>query len=149
VVEHQGRDLAEAGGDPAVIAYLDTNVIIRHLTGDPPELAEVATALLADVERLVLVDVIVAECVYVLESFYEHPREQIATAMRALLALPAVAVEDHDRLLRALELYEQARLDFAEAYLAACAELTSVRNVASFDHSLDRLESITRVETTS
>jgi predicted nucleic acid-binding protein len=141
--------VAEAGGDPAVIAYLDTNIIIRHLTGDPPELAEMARALLADAERLLLTDVIVAECVYVLESFYEHPREQIATAMRALLAAPAVAVEDHDRLLRAFELYEQARLDFAEAYLAACAELTGVGNVASFDHSLDRLESVTRVETAS
>lgn len=40
-----------------------------------------ATAHLASAERLYLTDLIVAETVYVLESFYEAPREQVATAM--------------------------------------------------------------------
>jgi predicted nucleic acid-binding protein len=48
---------------------LDTNVLIRHLTGDPPEMARRATAQLASGEPLLLADLVLAECVYVLESF--------------------------------------------------------------------------------
>src|SRR4051794_2207304 len=47
---------------------LDTNVVIRHLTGDPPEMARRATQFLAANADLVLIDVVLAECVYVLQS---------------------------------------------------------------------------------
>ena len=38
------------------------------------------------------------------------------------------------------------RVDFAEAYLVACAESTGVHEIASFDRSLDRVETVRRVE---
>lgn len=50
---------------------LDTNILIRHLTGDPPAQAKRATRFLAAGDNLLLVDVVFAECVYMLESFYE------------------------------------------------------------------------------
>jgi predicted nucleic acid-binding protein len=130
-----------------LIAYVDTNILVRHLTNDPPSLANKATALLERAEQLILPDLVMAELVYVLESYYEHSRGEIAQSGRSLLALPSIAVQDHDLLLRALELFEYAKLDFAEAYLAAAAELSGVNAVASFDRSLDRLETIERVET--
>lgn len=129
-----------------MIAYVDTNILVRHLTDDPPIQARRATAILENAERLILTDVVVAELVYVLESYYERPRRQIAELIQSLLTLSSVAVSDHDLLLRALELYEHARLDFAEAYLAAAAELTGVGTVASFDRALDRVETIDRVQ---
>ena len=97
-------------------------------------------------EELLLADLIVAECVYVLESFYEVPRERVAELMRAAIALPAIRVVDAPTLLRALELYEVARIDFAEAYLAASAEATGVGVVASFDRAIDRVPSVRRLE---
>jgi predicted nucleic acid-binding protein len=48
--------------------------------------------------------------------------------------------------LRAIEVYETDRIDFAEAYLVACAESTGVRRIASFDCSLDRVQTIERIE---
>ena len=60
-----------------------------------------------------------AECVFVLESFYEAPRAQVATTMRALLAMPTVTVADQLVFLRSLEVYEEQRLHFAEAQLVA------------------------------
>lgn len=126
-------------------ALLDTNVLVRHLTGDPPGQARRATALLRARHDLILTDLVLAEMVYVLESFYERPRPEISQMSRALLALPSIAVVDHDLLLRALELYEAVRLDFAEAYLAALAELSDVNQVASFDRQIDRVETIKRV----
>ncbi|MHB8190794.1 MAG: PIN domain-containing protein [Ferrimicrobium sp.] len=52
-------------------AFIDTNVLVRHLVGDPPDMAARATAYLAKETELVVADLIVAETVYVLEYFYE------------------------------------------------------------------------------
>ena len=130
----------------ALSAFLDTNVLIRHLTGDPPEQARRATAMLAEPGPLLLADVIFAECVYVLESFYEVEPTSGAALMRSALALPSIEVVDGDLLLRALEVYELDRLDFAEAYLVAQAETTASGEIASFDKAIDRIQSIKRCE---
>jgi len=126
-------------------SFVDTNVLVRHLTGDPPAMARQATAFLAAASELFLTDVIVAETLYVLESFYELPRPQVAELMRAVLAFPPIKVVDELLLLRALEVYEVNRLDFAEAYLVGCAEVSGVGAVASFDESLSRMPTIRHV----
>ena len=127
-------------------AFVDTNVLVRHLVGDPPKMAARATAYLQRESELLVADLIVAETIYVLESFYEVARPEISEAMRALIVMESVSVVDAPLLLRAVEIYEYDRLDFAEAYLIASAESTGVMQVASFDRSIDRVKSITRVE---
>lgn len=127
-------------------AFVDTNILVRHLTGDPPVMAERATAFLAAEPALYLTDLIVAETVYILESFYKAPREQVAETMRLLVAMRSMATVDPALLLRAIEVYELDRLDFAEAYLVACAESTGIGSVASFDKAIDRVPTVTRVE---
>lgn len=127
-------------------AFLDTNVLIRHLTGDPPAQSRRATAFLERADELLLTDLIVAEVVYVLESFYEVERQRVAELVRAIIAFPAVAVVDEPLLLRALEIYEVERLDFAEAYLVGSAEASAVGKIASFDRSIDRITTVERIE---
>ena len=127
-------------------AFVDTNMLVRHLTGDPADMAARATAYLADTAELYLTDLIVAETVYVLESFYEAPREQVGAAMRSLVSMRSVVTVDPALLLRAIEVYETDRLDFAEAYLVACAESTGVGRIASFDRSIDRVDTVERIE---
>ena len=105
-----------------------------------------ATRYLATERDLLLTDLIVAETVYVLESFYEAPRRQVAEAVRSLVAFNSVVCVDPALLLRAVEVYETDRLDFAEAYLVACAESTEVGRVASFDRAIDRVDTVERVE---
>jgi hypothetical protein len=46
--------------------------------------------------------------------------------VRAIVGFPAVVVVDEPLLLRALEVCEVERLDFAEAYLVASAEASGV-----------------------
>jgi predicted nucleic-acid-binding protein len=121
-------------------------VIVRHLTGDPAEQAARSTAALASGETFLLSDLVLAECVYVLESFYEVPRERLAELMRAAVALPNLKTIDEAILIRSLEIYELDRLDFAEAYLAAQAEATGVGEILSFDRSIDRLTTVRRRE---
>ena len=127
-------------------SFVDTNVLVRHLVGDPPDMARRATAFLRNEESLYLADLIVAETVYVLESFYEIDRSRISEAIRSLLAMESVRVIDAPLLLRTVALYQGERLDFADAYLVACAETTGVGKVASFDKAISRIPTVERIE---
>jgi predicted nucleic-acid-binding protein len=109
-------------------------------------MADRAAAYLRQEPGLLLTDIVGAETVFVLESYYRAPRASIAAAVRSLLALSSVSVVDSAVLLRAIEVYEVDRLDFAEAYLVACAESTGVGRIASFDRDIDRVGTVERVE---
>ena len=67
-------------------AFIDTNIIVRHLTGDPADMATRATTFLESASGLLLTDLVLAEAVYVLESFYYVPHAKVAEAMRSLIA---------------------------------------------------------------
>ena len=141
-------DAPVPGSDGALTAFVDTNVLVRHLTGEPPDQAARATRYLQQADELLLPDLILAEVAYVLESFYETPRAQVAETLRAVLAFPAIRVVDDELLLRTVEVYDRHRLDFADAYLVASVERTGVGEVVSFDRAIDRVGTVRRVEPT-
>ena len=72
---------------------------------------------------------------------------RVAELVRAVLAFEPIRVVDEELLLRAVEVYEIERLDFAEAYLVASAERSGVAAVASFDRSIDRVTTVRRIDT--
>ena len=127
-------------------AFVDSDVLIRHLTGDPTDMALRATAHIRDTDELLLPDLILAEIIYVLESFYEVARPEVARLARAVVAYPTIRTLDPALVLRALEVYETAGIDFAEAYLVASAETAGIVDIVSFDRDLDRVASVNRVE---
>jgi predicted nucleic acid-binding protein len=142
----EGHPQARLGGAaPRLTVFVDSNILVRHLTGEPPDQAARAGAALRSGETLVLVDLVLAEVVFVLESVYDVQRPRVAELVRAILAFPTVSVADAPLLLRALELYELHRIHFAEAYLAACAEYSGVGRVMSFDRELGRVATIEQV----
>jgi predicted nucleic-acid-binding protein len=73
-------------------------------------------------------------------------RERVADLVRAVIGFPAIVVVDAPLLLRALEVYEVDRIDFAEAYLVASAEASGVETIASFDRAIDRVATVQRLE---
>lgn len=127
-------------------AFLDTNILIRHLTGKPPEQAARATRFLTEKQRLLLVDVVVAEVMYVLSSVYKATRTEVAKSARSVIGFRNVVVEDPAMLLRAVEVYEKYRLDFADAYLIAQAERSGDAAVVSFDKAIGRVGTVEREE---
>ena len=124
-------------------AFVDTNVLIRYLVNEPLEQADRVQLLLESEVELILPDLIVAEVAYVLAS-YKRSHSEIATAIRALLTLERIIAPNAALLLRSADLFEQLRLDFADAYLLACAEASGDRTVVSFDRGLGRLPGVTR-----
>jgi len=109
-------------------------------------MAKRATAFLGSTDELLLVDLILAEVVYALESYYEVPRQTVAALARSILAFEAIRTIDPALLLRTIEVYEVHRIDFADAYLVASAEAAGVTEIVSFDRSISRVTSINRIE---
>jgi len=105
--------------------FVDTNLIVRHLVQDHPAHAKVAERLVDACDRgdlvLVVLPAVVAECVFVLESFYEHPRADIAGVMSALLSSPGIELTDLAIHLDALKRYAETRIHFVDCTIAAAA----------------------------
>lgn len=129
-------------------AYVDTNVILRFLTGDPPDLAAQARSLFDAVERgevtLVVDEIVVAEVVWVLHSFYGYPPREIARVVRELLSHEGLQAEDKSGLLTALSLFAEKGVDFADALVAVHMGRQGIQKIFSFDRHFDHLPGIIR-----
>jgi predicted nucleic-acid-binding protein len=130
-------------------SYVDANVILRFLTGEPPDMAEKAALLFQAVEdehiTLIVDDIVIAEVVWVLQSFYHHQVADIATVLRNFLLQDGIQAEEKDTLLQALTLYETKNIDFADALIATRMQERGIRHVFSFDTHFDRLSNVERV----
>jgi predicted nucleic acid-binding protein len=125
---------------------VDTNLIIRHLVQDHPAHAKVAARLMEACDRgeliLVVLPSVVAESVFVLESFYQHPRADIARVMSDLLSSPGIEMGDLPIHLDALKRYGETRVHFVDCTIAATAAAQDVR-VASLDRDFRKFPDVT------
>lgn len=128
--------------------WVDANVLLRLLTGDPPDMATRALELARSAERgevrLKLAALVVAEVVWVLGSFYRFDRRRIAEVVASLVTAEGVEVEQEEVVLAALLEMSDANVDFVDAYLAEIARRHD-ESVASFDRDFERLR-VRRVE---
>lgn len=135
---------------PNAIPFLDTNILLRHLTADNPEQSPRATALLAAIEagelKVHITDVVIFETVYTLERLYHQEKRAIREALALILALPGILLPKKRRLLSVLELYATKNLPFADAYFAIIMRDLKTNTIMSFDRHFDRIEGITRRE---
>ena len=115
---------------------VDTNMIVRHLVKDHEPHAKAAARLFKACDRgdltLVILPAVLSECVFVLESFYKHPRADIAKVMGLLLKSPGIDVPDLSIHLDALDRYGNTKVHFVDCTIAATA-VASGLSVASFD----------------
>ena len=99
---------------------IDTNIIVRYLTGDHPEQAAKAQAVVDDGEVFVATTVML-EVEWVLRSVYGFSRGDAARGLRAFAGLANVRIESAGAAAEALDRAE-AGMDFADAlHLAAAA----------------------------
>jgi len=130
-------------------ACVDANVILRFLLNDPLPMAQEAALLFQAVAdgRLTLLidDLIVAEMVWVLKSFYKQDVVTIATTLRDFLLQEGIETADKPTVLHALTLFETKNVDFVDALLAARMINKGMATVFSFDRHFDRLPLIQRV----
>lgn len=130
--------------------FLDTNVIVRHLTQDDPVQSPRATALFERLARgeatVHLVGTVIFETVIVLERDYGQAKWHIRNVLTDLLALPGLLLPEKARIQLALDLYANHRLPFGDAYHAAYMRELGLTEIISFDKHFDELPGLARVE---
>jgi predicted nucleic acid-binding protein len=118
---------------------LDSNVIVRYLTGDDPAQSPAATELFRAATNgrisLILPTPILQETVYVLETYYQGTAETIAPKLISLLSLTGVTCPDARWVLTAIQWYRTKNADFGDALLCAYAHHHRCE-ISTFDRGL-------------
>jgi predicted nucleic acid-binding protein len=133
---------------------VDTNLILRFLTGEPASHAKLAAELFQQGEdgkiQLHISPIVVAETVFVLTGkIYGCARSDVADQLLQFLGNPSFKVQEMDEIVKAVTLFKAHKIDFADAYLAAKA-LISDASIATFDKDFAQikgLESLILTET--
>ncbi len=131
---------------------LDTDVIIRFLTGDDVRKQEQARAFFEQVvagkTAVTVTPMAIADAAYVLTSpsLYSISRSDAAEMLVSLITHPGFVVEHKARVIAALTLFRAYNLDFGDAYTAATALESESAEVLSYDRDFDRVPGISRVE---
>lgn len=119
----------------AMKSILDTNVLVHFILGDnkaqKKQAIEWFRQATAGEREIIVKPAVIAEAVYVLESFYKQSREDIASVMIPFLAMPVLTVEDRGPLLKLWKDY-MAGLHFIDAYLISSARFEGA-DLLSFD----------------
>ena len=132
--------------------FIDTDVIIRFLTGDDLRKQAAAAALFEQVEQGLLTvaapDTVIADAVYVLSSprLYHIARSEVRELLTPLVCLPHFRIQNDASVLRALDLYASTNLDFGDTLIIASMEQQNSRILYSYDAGFDRIREITRQE---
>lgn len=126
---------------------LDANLILRFLRDDHPEHSPKAKGLFAQAADgqcvLVIPVVVLAECVWVLTSFYKTERVDVALALSQLISTPGVETDDPALAIHALDRYARTHADYVDCYLASVAAMND-EPVASFDKDFRKFKDIRR-----
>jgi predicted nucleic acid-binding protein len=127
---------------------VDTNLIVRYLVQDHEKHAKAAGKLFDACDRgeviIVVLPTVLAECVFVLESFYEHPRGHIVAALGRLIASPGVEISGVEVHLDALHRYQKTKVHFVDCLIAATSTSEEIP-VATFDEDFRKFADV-RVE---
>lgn len=128
---------------PKKLPVLDTNIITRFLTSDTPEQAKKVERLLNQSfpKSLYIPDLIIAEIVYVLLSYYQLSKKEVIEKVNILLDFEKF--KTNKRLLKkTLETFEQYNISFVDAYLCALHLLGKNKFIYSFDKKLEKVKGV-------
>lgn len=128
---------------------VDTNLIVRYLVQDDEKHAKTAWRLFDACDRgeaaIVVLPAVLAECVFVLESFYRHPRADIATVLARLISSPGVEITEVAVHLDALNRYKKTKVHFVDCLIGATAVAANMP-AATFDQNFRKFSDVS-VET--
>ena len=130
--------------------FLDTNIFIRFLTDDVPEKADACEEIFKKAvekqEPLFTTDLVIAEIVWVLESFYELPKNEVQDKVEKILNTPNLICPHKHLSLSALVLYSEKNNDYIDAYNALILKDNGIEELYSYDKHYDKIDWLTRLE---
>jgi len=114
---------------------IDTNIILRYLTGDHPQQSPKAKALI-DSEDVFVCTTVLLETEWVLRSVYDFTAVGVANALSAFAGLPTVNLDEPALIAKALD-WTVRGMDFADALHLAKAE--GCNALVSFDRRFKKI----------
>lgn len=132
--------------------FVDTDVLIRLLTGDDPKKQAHARTLFKQVESGEMIlrasETVIADAVFVLSSpkLYNLPRTEVRDLLAPILRLPNFKVLRRQSVIRALDIYAATNLDFGDAFIVASMQANGSTLLYSYDGDFDHIPNLTRVE---
>jgi predicted nucleic acid-binding protein len=132
------------------LPFLDTNILLRHLTADHPDHSRRATTYLGRIEagelQVRTSELVIFETVFTLQRFYGQPRAAIRDALLPLIELPGIILPGKRRFRKVFALYVDVNLPFADAYHAVLMQSLKLDSIVTFDRDFDRVAAIQRIE---
>jgi predicted nucleic-acid-binding protein len=122
---------------------IDTNLLVRYLTGDEPQKAKAVDNLLSKAERgelkILVPSIVIAELVWVLESFYQMHSSEITELIEAVLNTPGIEVTEKSIIASTLKLYRTKNIDLIDAWIIEFAKDRGIKTIYTFDrkHFMD------------
>ena len=116
--------------------FLDTSVIVRYLTGDPPDMFERATQIIEKADDLKVTEGVLAETAFVLSSVYQMPRSKVVDLITALVKRANLSIYALNKslVLEGLIMCRPSgRVSFADAMLWAAARTDGASAMYSMD----------------
>lgn len=121
---------------------VDANVILRYLLRDDEPLfqkaAEVFEKVRTGEEKVVILESVLTECVYVLLRIYRVNRSAIAEKLGGLLYYKGVVNIDKQDLIDSIHLFGQTGLSFVDCLLCAKSKNNAMPMV-TFDEELKKV----------
>lgn len=119
-------------------ASLDTNVLLRWLVGDVPKQQKQVEALLSRDMKYHVVDMAIAEVVFVMEYYMKFPRDLVAGFLTAIIEQPKIEC-NRSLLYSVIPYYEKHTTEsFVDCCLAVYAKLDGTTPVYTFDKKMAR-----------
>ena len=129
---------------PQKVYLIDTNVLLRYLLGDHPQFSPKAAAFMAEVskgtKKAEIPNVVMVECVYVMERYYEIPKSEIVEKLNGIFNFSGIVNSDRSEIIEALLKYENFNVDIVDCILAARSSPEKV--VISFDKDMKKLKAV-------
>ena len=121
---------------------LDTNALVRLLIEDNPDRARAVQAAVSHAEagsqQVLILNEVLIETVWVLESVYGCPRNEIAGFLDTLMSAPTYAVPDKLVVQKAAVRYREGG-DFADIIIVEQAKKHQAQKLLSFDKKLQKI----------
>ena len=127
-----------------MIALLDTNVLIRFLTHNKDTKYKKLYTFFESLElgemRVELKLIVLFQVIFVLQSVYRVPKEQIVAGLTDLLKYKGITIKEKKIVQRALELWREENVEIVDCYLVACLEKDAQNILYSYDRDFDKFK---------
>lgn len=129
---------------------IDTNIILRFLIADDPEMFEKTKKFFADLEKgKLFVDLeltVIFEVIYVLKSYYRKEKEEICNAVQKIVDLKNVRIKRKEIVKKMLSIWKNNTVGLVDSQLIALCERGQAKCVYSFDKGMDKFDAVNRLE---